>query len=406
MDSPSTEFEVPRAVQKAAALGGLVIDAYLAAHESRQARIGAPQSGPKRPPFADVLKQAGSSIPGLQDALVALAGEENAADLKRLAELVGENPDLAELVRKATMNARGVVAPASTAASNSARPAGAGEDLRAALGAALARGEDADSRAQLLAMLRSSVEERLALMDARLNGRVSALQQRVIHLEASIDGLAQDIERLKQRARERRDAASRTALDREPSPTVLPGPPGAHARPQVDLPPEAGSAATASPMESTPPSAETATTSPPVESAPPGEAATTTRVETRAAGSPVPDPRTAWEQTGSPGHDASAGPPDVAGPASTAPVDLTPAACPPASRSPAPARETAAPANEPPIADSDGGANQLLMTLLDTRESEHDARIQEGEHAVANLEKHVGTLTAQVRELTELHNDA
>ena len=28
MDSNSTEFEVPRAVQKAAALGGLVIDAY------------------------------------------------------------------------------------------------------------------------------------------------------------------------------------------------------------------------------------------------------------------------------------------------------------------------------------------------------------------------------------------
>jgi hypothetical protein len=109
MDSNSTEFEVPRAVQKAAALGGLVIDAYLAAHESRQARI-APQSGSKRPPFTEVLKQAGSSIPGLQDALVALAGEENAADLKKLVELVGDNPDLAELVRKATMNARGVVA--------------------------------------------------------------------------------------------------------------------------------------------------------------------------------------------------------------------------------------------------------------------------------------------------------
>jgi hypothetical protein len=372
MDSPSTEFEVPRAVQKAAALGGLVIDAYLAAHESRQARIGAPQSGPKRPPFAEVLKQAGSSIPGLQDALVALAGEENAADLKKLAELVGENPDLAELVRKATMNARGVVAPASTAAPSSARPAGAGKDLTAALGAALARGDEADSRAQLLAMLRSSVEERLALMDARLNGRVSALQQRVIHLEASIDGLAQDIERLKQRARERRDAASRTAPDREPSPTVQPGPPGAHVRPQVDLPPEAGSAATAGPMESPPPSAETAMTSPRVESAPPGEAATTNRVETRAPGS-----RTAWEQTGSPGHDASAGPPDVA-PASTAPVDLTSAASPPASRSPAPARETAAQANEPPVADSDGGANQLLMTLLDARESEHDARITGG----------------------------
>lgn len=399
MDSPSTEFEVPRAVQKAAALGGLVIDAYLAAHESRQARIGAPQSGPKRPPFAEVLKQAGSSIPGLQDALVALAGEENAADLKKLAELVGENPDLAELVRKATMNARGVVAPASTAAPSSARPAGAGKDLTAALGAALARGDEADSRAQLLAMLRSSVEERLALMDARLNGRVSALQQRVIHLEASIDGLAQDIERLKQRARERRDAASRTAPDREPSPTMQPGPPGAHARPQVDLPSEAGSAATAGPMESPPPSAETAMT-PRVESAPPGEAATTKRVETRAPGSPMPDPRTAWEQTGPPGHDASAGPPDVAGPASTAPVDLT------ASRSPAPTCETASPANEPLVADSDGGANQLLMTLLDARESEHDARIQEGEHAVANLEKHVGTLTAQVRELTELHNDA
>jgi hypothetical protein len=266
MDSNSTEFEVPRAVQKAAALGGLVIDAYLAAHESRQARI-APQSGSKRPPFTEVLKQAGSSIPGLQDALVALAGEENAADLKKLVELVGDNPDLAELVRKATMNARGVVAPASTAAPSSARPAGSGEDLRAALGAALARGDEADSRARLLAMLRASVEERLALMDARLNGRVSALQQRVVHLEASIDGLAQDIERLKQRARERRDAASRTAPVREPEPTVLPGPPGDAARPQVDPAPQSGEAAT---VEPTPPSPETGTASPRVES--PGEA--------------------------------------------------------------------------------------------------------------------------------------
>jgi hypothetical protein len=46
------------------------------------------------------------------------------------------------------------------------------------------------------------------------------------------------------------------------------------------------------------------------------------------------------------------------------------------------------------------------MTLLDARESDHDARITEGEHAVGILEKHVVTLTAQVRELTELHNDA
>jgi hypothetical protein len=54
----------------------------------------------------------------------------------------------------------------------------------------------------------------------------------------------------------------------------------------------------------------------------------------------------------------------------------------------------------------DAGADQLLMTLLDARESDHDARITDGEHAVAILEKHVVTLTAQVRELTELHNDA
>ena len=46
------------------------------------------------------------------------------------------------------------------------------------------------------------------------------------------------------------------------------------------------------------------------------------------------------------------------------------------------------------------------MALLDARESDHDARITEGEHAVGILEKHVVTLTAQVRELTELHNDA
>lgn len=399
MDSTSTEFEVPRAVQKAAALGGLVIDAYLAAHESRQARIGAPQSGSKRPQFADVLKQAGSSIPGLQDALVALAGEENAADLKKLAELVGENPDLAELVRKATMNARGVVAPPSTAAPSSARPAGAGEDLRAALGAALARGEEADSRAQLLAMLRSSVEERLTLMDARLNGRVSALQQRVIHLEASIDGLAQDIERLKQRARERRDASSRTtAPGREPSPTTLPGAP---ARSQVDPARESGTAAMAGPVE-----AETATAWPRVESAPPGDTATTAPwVETRAPASPTtPDTRTAGEQTGSPGHDAGAGTLDIVGPA-TVRVDVISSASPPASREPAPACDPATAANEPAAVESDARADQLLMTLLDAHERDHDARITEGEEVVANLEKHVVTLTAQVRELTELHND-
>ncbi len=404
MDSTSTEFEVPRAVQKAAALGGLVIDAYLAAHESRQARIGAPQSGSKRPQFAEVLKQAGSSIPGLQDALVALAGEENAADLKKLAELVGENPDLAELVRKATMNARGVVAPTSTAAPSSARPAGAGEDLRAALGSALARGEEADSRAQLLAMLRSSVEERLTLMDARLNGRVSALQQRVIHLEASIDALAQDIERLKQRARERRDAASRTtAPGREPSPTT---PPGAPARSQVDPARESGTAATAGPVGSTSSSAETATAWPRVESAPPGDTATTAPwVETRAPASPTtPDTRTAGEQTGSPGHDAGAGTPDIVGPA-TVRVDVISSASPPASCEPAPACEPATAANEPAAVESDARADQLLMTLLDAHERDHDARITEGEEVVANLEKHVVTLTAQVRELTELHND-
>lgn len=355
MDSNSTEFEVPRGVQKAAALGGLVIDAYLAAHESRQARI-APQSGSKRPPFAEVLKQAGSSIPGLQDALVALAGEENAADLKKLVELVGDNPDLASLVRKATMNARGVVAPASTAAPSSARPAGSGEDLRAALGDALARGEEADSRAQLLAMLRASVEERLALMDARLHGRVSALQQRVVHLEASIDRLAQDIERLKQRARERRDAAPRTAQVREPEPTV-PVPPGDAARLHVDPAPQSVEGATVEPTPSTP---ETVTASPRVES---------------------------------PGHV------DGVGPASATQVGAT-------STAPPPEREAALRAHGPPAAERDAGADQLLMTLLDARESEHDARITEGEHAVAILEKHVVTLTAQVRELTELHSDA
>lgn len=404
MDSTSTEFEVPRAVQKAAALGGLVIDAYLAAHESRQARIGAPQSGPKRPPFAEVLKQAGSSIPGLQDALVALAGEENAADLKKLAELVGDNPDLAELVRKATMNARGVVAPASTAAPSSARPAGSGEDLmRAALGAALARGGEADSRAQLLAMLRSSVEERLTLMDARLNGRVSALQQRVIHLEASIDGLAQDIERLKQRARERREGASRTAPDREPSPTMPPGPPEDDARPQVDAARRPEAAATMGPLEPTPLSTETSTASPRVEATPPGQAATI-RVETGASASPaMPDTSAAREQTGSSRHDAGgdrtlAGTPDTVGPTSPTHVAENSTAPPPASRRLAPANE--------PAAESDARADQLLMTLLDAHESVHDARIIEGENVVANLERHVVTLTAQVRELTELHNDA
>ena len=353
MDSNSTEFEVPRAVQKAAALGGLVIDAYLAAHESRQARI-APQSGSKRPPFTEVLKQAGSSIPGLQDALVALAGEENAADLKKLVELVGDNPDLADLVRKATMNARGVVASDRSRAPSAARPAGGGEDPRAALGAALARGEEADSRTRLLAMLRASVEERLALMDARLNGRVSALQQRVVHLEASIDGLAQDIERLKQRARERRDAASRTAPVREPEPTV-PAPPGDATRPQVDPAPQSGEAATVEP--STP---ETGTASPRVEL--PGEA-------------------------------------DVVGPASATQVGAT-------STAPHPKRETAIPANGPAAAEGGADEDQLLMALLDARESDHDARITEGEHAVGILEKHVITLTAQVRELTELHDDA
>jgi hypothetical protein len=401
MDSTSTEFEVPRGVQKAAAFGGLVIDAYLAAHESRQARIGAPQSGPKRPPFAEVLKQAGSSIPGLQDALVALAGEENVADFKKLAELVGENPDLAELVRKATMNARGVGAPAPTSAPNSARPAGSGEDLRAALGAALARGEEADSRAQLLAMLRSSVEERLTLMDARLNGRVSALQQRVIHLEASIDGLAQDIERLKQRARERRDAAPRAAPAREPSPTALPDPLGSPTRPH-DPAPESGAAATAGPKESTASSAETSTASPRVESAPTGEAATTTRVEAPAPASP--DTRTGGEQTGPPRRDVGAGTPDVVGPAATEHGEGISSISPPASRGSAPARAAAIHANEPAAADA--GADQLLMSLLDAHESDHDARITEGENAVANLERHVVTLTAQVRELTELHNDA
>ena len=348
MDSNSTEFEVPRAVQKAAALGGLVIDAYLAAHESRQARI-APQAGSKRPHFAEVLKQAGSSIPGLQDALVALAGEENAADLKKLVELVGDNPDLAALVRKATMNARGVVA-SDRRPPSAPRPAGGGEDLNAALGDARARGEEADSRAQLLAMLRASVEERLALMEARLNGRVSALQQRVVHLEASIDGLAQDIERLKQRVRERRDAASRTAPVREPEPTVLPGD-------AADPAPQSVEGATVEPTPSTP---ETSTASPRLES--PGQV-------------------------------------DVVGPASATQVGAT-------STAPPPEREAAILANGPPAAERDAGADQLLMTLLDARESEHDARITEGEHAVAILEKHVVTLTAQVRELTELHNDA
>lgn len=217
MENTSTEFEVPRAIQTVAALGGLAIDAYLAAHANRQARLGAPQSAPQKQPFAEVLRQAGSSIPGLQDALVALAGEEHAADVKKLAELVSENGDLGELVRKATMNARGAVAADPGAASGTApaRPAGS-SDAHAALGAVLARGEEAESRARLLAMLQSSVEERLALMEARLNGRVSALQQRVIHLEASIDGLAQDIERLKQRVRMRRDASASRAAGAAP----------------------------------------------------------------------------------------------------------------------------------------------------------------------------------------------
>jgi hypothetical protein len=355
MDSNSTEFEVPRAVQKAAALGGLVIDAYLAAHESRQARI-APQSGSKRPPFTEVLKQAGSSIPGLQDALVALAGEENAADLKKLVELVGDNPDLAELVRKATMNARGVVASDRSPAPSAARPAGGGEDRSAALGAALARGDEADSRTRLLAMLRASVEERLALMDARLNGRVSALQQRVVHLEASIDGLAQDIERLKQRARERRDAASRTAAVREPEPTV-PAPPGDAARPHVDPAPQSGEAATVEPTPSTP---ETGMASPRVDS--PGKA-------------------------------------DVVGPPRRRKSVRR-------QRRPLLSVKPAIPANGPAAAEGGADEDQLLMALLDARESDHDARITEGEHAVGILEKHVVTLTAQVRELTELHNDA
>ena len=366
MDSNSTEFEVPRVVQKAAAFGGLVIDSYLAAHENRQARIGASQPEAKKLPFAEVLKKAGSSIPGLQEALVALAGEENAADLKKLAELVGDNPDLAELVRRATMNARGVVAPDPGAASSAARPAGAGEELRAALVAV--RGEEADSRTRFLAMLRASVDERLALMEARLNGRVSALQQRVIHLEASIDGLAQDIERLKQRARERRDAASRTAPVREPEPTVLPGPPGDAAGP---APQSVEAATTTRSVEPTPSPAESSMASPRVEPA-------STRVETR---TPAPD---------------TVGPPAV---------DETSTAPPPATRSPVPARE-ATPANDSSAPESDAGENDLLMALLDAREREHDARITDGENAVAILGKHVDTLTAQVRELTELHNDA
>ncbi len=374
MDSNSTEFEVPRVVQKAAAFGGLVIDSYLAAHENRQARIGASQPEAKKLPFADVLKKAGSSIPGLQEALVALAGEENAADLKKLAELVGDNPDLAELVRRATMNARGVVAPDPGTAPSAARPAGAGEELRAALVAV--RGEEADSRTRFLAMLRASVEERLALMDARLNGRVSALQQRVIHLEASIDGLAQDIERLKQRARERRDAASRTAPVREPEPTVLPGPPGDAAGP---APQSVEAATTTRSVEPKPSPAESSMASPRVESGSTGEAATTlTRVETR---TPAPD---------------------IVGPPA---VDETSTAPPPATRSPVPARE-ATPANDSSAPESDAGENDLLMALLDAREREHDARITDGENAVAILGKHVDTLTAQVRELTELHNDA
>ncbi len=381
MDSNSTEFEIPRVVQKAAAFGGLVIDSYLAAHENRQARIGAAQPEAKKLPFAEVLKKAGSSIPGLQEALVALAGEENAADLKKLAELVGDNLDLAELVRRATMNARGVVAPDPSAAPSAARPMGAGEELRAAHVAV--RGEEADSRTRFLAMLRASVEERLALMDARLNGRVSALQQRVIHLEASIDGLAQDIERLKQRARERRDAASRTGPIREPEPTVLPGPPGDAAGPAL----QSVEVATATrPVEPTPSPAETSTTSPRVESASTGEAATTlTRVETRTS-APPPTP-------------------DTASPPSPPPIDETATAPPPATHGPVPVRE-ATPANDPSALESDAGENNLVMALLDARERDHDARITDGENAVAILGKHVDTLTAQVRELTEMHNDA
>ena len=373
MDSNSTEFEVPRVVQKAAAFGGLVIDSYLAAHENRQARIGASQPEAKKLPFAEVLKKAGSSIPGLQEALVALAGEENAADLKKLAELVGDNPDLAELVRRATMNARGVVGPDPSAAPSAARRAGAGEELRAALVAV--RGEEADSRTRFLVMLRASVEERLALMDARLNGRVSALQQRVIHLEASIDGLTQDIERLKQRARERRDAASRTPV-REREPTVLPGPPGDAPGPAL----QSVEVATATRPKPSPAESSTASR---VESAPPGEATTTlTRVEARTSAPP---------------------PADTASPPSPPPIDETASAPPPATRGPVPARE-AAPANDPSALES--GENNLVMALLDARERDHDARIADGENAVAILGKHVDTLTAQVRELTELHNDA
>ncbi len=414
MENRSTEFEVPRAIQTVAALGGLAIDAYLAAHANRQARLGAPQSAPKKQPFAEVLRQAGSSIPGLQDALVALAGEEHAADVKKLAELVSENGDLGELVRKATMNARGAVAADTGAAPATAptRPAG-GSDLHAALGTALARGEEAESRARLLAMLQSSVEERLALMEARLDGRVSALQQRVIHLEASIDGLAQDIERLKQRVRMRRDTAASRAASSDPEAA------------SASLPGATGEPATASPRsESTHSSAEVSGVTPRVESV--LSASEPTAPAPRRESVPSSSEATAQHvrSASTPGAaeaaalDAKVPPAAEGATASMQRAQSTSVEGAVTSRAPAvpPADQAEPCAVEEPeqrphtaggTASTTPAPEHGLMAMLDARERQHDVRITEGEQVVASLSEHVTTLMAQVRSLSaELDHDA
>lgn len=400
MESTSTEFEVPRAIQTVAALGGLAIDAYLAAHASRQARLGAPQSGPQKQPFAEVLRQAGSSIPGLQDALVALAGEEHAADVKKLAELVSENGDLGELVRKATMNARGAVAADPGAASGTApaRPA-AGSDLHAALGTALARGEEAESRARLLAMLQSSVEERLALMEARLDGRVSALQQRVIHLEASIDGLAQDIERLKQRVRMRRDIAASRAASSDPEAVSanVSGATGetATASPRPELTHVSAGVPTVTPrVEWVPPASE------PIESAPPVRSAVTPS-EAEAASPDAKLPPAAEGATASTQRVESA-------PVDGAVTSRAPAV-PPSDQAEPRTREEPERLSRTAVGTSSTSPPHEpgLMAMLDARERQHDIRITEGEQVVASLSEHVTTLMAQVRSLSaELDHDA
>lgn len=400
MENTSTEFEVPRAIQTVAALGGLAIDAYLAAHANRQARLGAPQSAPQKQPFAEVLRQAGSSIPGLQDALVALAGEEHAADVKKLAELVSENGDLGELVRKATMNARGAVAADTGAASGTApaRPA-AGSDLHAALGTALARGEEAESRARLLAMLQSSVEERLALMEARLDGRVSALQQRVIHLEASIDGLAQDIERLKQRVRMRRDPAASRAASSDPEAV------------SANVSRATGETTTASPRpKSTNVSAGVPTVTPRVESVPPASEPIESAPPVRSAVTPSEAEAASPDAKLPPAADGATAPTQrvESAPVEGAVTSHAPAVPPPDQAEP---RVLEEPERLPRTAVGTSSTTPPpepgLMAMLDARERQHDVRITEGEQVVASLSEHVTTLMAQVRSLSaELDHDA